>query len=66
MTFTQGEAVVLKGSSDELPKIYEFIAGLNSAPFFRQVEAPRRIAKRKSGDKNLTDFEINCPLITAK
>ena len=65
MTFTEGETMVLKGTSEELPKIYEFVAGLNSAPLFKQVES-RRVSRRKFGEKELTDFELNCPLLTAK
>lgn len=55
------EGVILKGTSVELPKIYEFIAALNSVPLFSDVEE-RRVSKRKSQDQeqDLTDFEIYC------
>ena len=64
LTFTDGEGLVLKGMSKELPKIYEFVAGLDGTPLFNKVEA-KRISKRKSGDADVTDFEITCPLVTS-
>jgi len=65
MSFTNGEAMVLKGTSSELPKVYEFVASLDSSPLFEHVEA-KRVTKRKSGEESLTDFEITCPLASAK
>jgi Tfp pilus assembly PilM family ATPase len=62
LTFTQDEVLVLKGTSGQLPKIYEFVAALESSPLFGQVEA-RRVIKRKSEGKEVNDFEISCPLV---
>ena len=62
LTFVRGDAVVLKGVSEQLPKIYEFVADLNASPLFTQVEE-RRVAKRQSeGEAHLTDFEVSCSL----
>ncbi len=63
LTFSQGEGVVLKGTSTELPKVYEFVASLDSTPLFDHVEAKRTV-KRKSGEDSLTDFDITCPIVT--
>lgn len=65
MTYTQHEQVILKGTSEELPKVYEFVAGLDGLPLFEHVET-KRVAKRKSGDRDLSDFEISCPFVVAK
>ena len=65
LTYTQNEQVVLKGASEALPKIYEFVASLDSLPLFGQVEA-KRVAKRKSDERDVTDFEISCPFARAK
>ncbi len=63
LTFTPDDGIVLKGISRELPQVYEFVATLDTAPIFGQVEA-KRVAKRKSGDQDVADFEIRCPLIS--
>jgi len=64
-TYTRGETVVLNGTAETLPKIYEFSGGLASSAVFGAVE-PRRVSKRKSGDQDVTDFEMRCPLVSAK
>lgn len=65
LTFTEGEGLLLKGTSVELPKVYEVVAGLDGDPLFGQVEA-RRVSKRKAGEQDVADFEITCPLASAK
>lgn len=59
MVFTQGEAVLLRGTSGELPKVYEFAAALRGTGLFSEVEASR-IAKRAESDAGVTDFELRC------
>ena len=63
LTYTAGEALVLKGTSDKLPKVYEFVAALERLPDFEEVEA-RRVARRTVDDRDVTDFEIRCSLAT--
>jgi len=65
LTFTRGEGVVLKGTSEQLPNIYEFVSALDDSPLFGQVEA-RRVSKRTDGERNVTDFELVCPLFTSE
>ncbi len=65
LNYTRGGEIVLKGASQELPKVYEFVASVDNSPLFGQVEA-KRVAKRKSGDSDVTDFEVSCPFPTAK
>jgi Tfp pilus assembly protein PilN len=64
LTFTQGDGLALKGISEALPDVYEFVAGLDGEPAFGQVEA-RRVAKGKAGEEDVTTFEIACPLAGA-
>jgi type IV pilus assembly protein PilM len=62
MTYIQGEGLVLKGTSQELPRVYEFAAGLErKAPEFKKVEV-RRAAKRRVDGRDVADFELSCLL----
>lgn len=63
LTFTSGENIILKGSSEALPKVYEFAAGLKNAPLFASVE-PRRVTKRQTDGQDVTDFELACVFAT--
>ena len=65
VVFTTGDAVVLRATSDALPKVYEFSAGVTASPLFDEAE-PRRVTKRKDGEKDVTDFEMRCPLTGSK
>lgn len=59
LVFTQGEAVVLRGTSGELPKVYEFADALRGTGLFAEVEASR-VAKRAESTAGVTDFELRC------
>lgn len=65
LTYTRGDTFVLNGTAETLPKVYEFSGGLAASALFGAVE-PRRVSKRKSGEQDLTDFELRCPLLSAK
>ena len=65
LAYTKGDMLILNGTADALPKVYEFSGGLAASALFGQVE-PRRVSKRKSGDRDVTDFELRCPLVSAK
>jgi hypothetical protein len=65
LSFREDEALVLDGTSDQLPKVYEFAAALGDSAMFGDVN-PRRVTKRRSGDRDVTDFEMYCPLATVK
>ena len=62
LTFIQGQGFTLKGSSAELPKIYDFVAALNGSPLFERVEATRVATKKGEAEGSATDFEISCTL----
>jgi Tfp pilus assembly PilM family ATPase len=61
LTFTRGEALVLKGTSATLPQVYEFAAALRTAGAFAEVETAR-VAKRPDQEEGITDFELRCVL----
>lgn len=65
LSFTQGGAIVLSGTAEQLPRVYEFSGSVGSSPLFGLVEA-KRVATRKTGEKDVTDFELHCPLATAE
>jgi len=57
LVFNAGQSVVFKGTSLELPKVYELEVALGKLPLFTQVEA-RRVSKKKEEGQDITDFEI--------
>ncbi len=61
VTYVKGEQVVLKGVSQEMPKVFDFVAGLKASPRFTNVEA-KRVTKRKEGAEDITEFEVVCSL----
>ena len=61
VTYAARGEVVLKGVSEELPKVYEFVSELGKIPVFAKVE-PRRVSKRKIEAQDITDFEISCEI----
>jgi Tfp pilus assembly PilM family ATPase len=62
LTFSKDDKeVILKGVSEEIPKVYDYTRELKQSPLFAQVEV-RRAAKRKVNDRDVTEFEITCSL----
>ncbi len=66
MTFSAGESVLLKGVSLELPKVFELVNTLSKSPLFTAQVVARRISKRKEEGRDVSDFEILCPLSNKK
>jgi len=60
LAFTQEEQVVLKGVSEEMPKVFDFAAALRQSPMCASVEAKR--VTKKSGEQDVTQFELVCSL----
>ena len=60
LTFTQGEQLVLKGQSEQMPKVFDFAEDLKHSPICATVEAKR--VTKKSGEQEMTRFEIICSL----
>jgi len=61
LNYTDGEKVLLKGISSELPKVYEFANSLGKLPLFTEASA-KRTSKKRIEDQDFTDFEIECSL----
>jgi Tfp pilus assembly PilM family ATPase len=66
LVFSHGEELILRGASETLPRIYEFVAALEGLPFFEVVEA-KRVSKRKAGTgaRDITEFEVACTFASA-
>ena len=60
-TYLRGERISLKGTSPEIPRVYDFVAELKKSPRFSNVEA-RRTSMSKVKDREVTEFEIVCTL----
>lgn len=63
ISYASDEQLALKGVSQEMPKVFEFVSALESSTLFDQVEA-RRVTKRKVEGQDVTEFDILCPLVT--
>ncbi len=63
-SFTKNDQIVIKGTSQEMPKVFEFATQLKQSPLFSKVEA-RRVSKKKVGEETVTEFEIVCSLAGA-
>jgi len=62
VTFDEGSQVVLKGVSQKMSTVFEFVSILEKLPTFRHVKT-KHVAKsgtREGGEE--TEFEIICPL----
>jgi Tfp pilus assembly PilM family ATPase len=62
LTYTKDEQVILKGTSTEMPKVFEFTEAVKQTPVCSQVET-RRVTKRAVGEEGITDFELVCALV---
>lgn len=63
LTYTVGEALVMGGTADTLPKVYEYSGSISGAPGFGEAEV-RRVSKRAvSDEESVTDFELRVPLV---
>jgi Tfp pilus assembly PilM family ATPase len=51
------KSVTLRGLSEEMSAVFQFLTTLESAPHLEQVKT-RNVAKRKVADKDMADFEM--------
>jgi len=63
LEFLQSDRLVLKGTSSEMPKVYEMVGALEKSHLFRNVEA-KKVTKRREGEADVTSFELTCELMT--
>lgn len=61
--FTKDGQIILKGSSEQMPKVFDFVAAIEKSPLFSKVEA-RHVAKKKDSSQDLTEFEIVCLFVS--
>ena len=61
MSFDGKECLTLRGQSDEMSEVFSFVSKLEESVYFHDVKS-KYATKRKVGDKEVTDFEIDCPL----
>ena len=59
--YSQGERLVLKGTSTDMPKVYDLVAALEKSPFFSKIDS-RKVTKRREGEEHVTSFELTCDL----
>jgi len=60
LTFAQGDQVVLRGVSEEMPKVFDFAAALKPFPLCAAVETKR--VTKKASEQEGTRFELICSL----
>jgi len=61
MSFDGKETLTLRGQSNEMSEVFSFVSKLEESSYFQNVKT-KYATKRKEGDKEITDFEISCPL----
>jgi len=61
--FDESKQVSLRGSSVSMSEVFKFVKTLKKLPIFKDVKT-KYITKRKLKGKDLTDFEITCPLVS--
>ena len=61
ISFDGKDSLTLRGESNEMSEVFNFVNKLEESPFFQNVKS-KYATKRKEGDKEITDFEISCPL----
>jgi Tfp pilus assembly PilM family ATPase/Tfp pilus assembly protein PilN len=64
-TFQEGKLVTLRGTSQAMSDVFTFINVLENSPYFQNVQI-RYARKRKVKNKEITDFQISCPLLAHK
>ncbi len=61
MNFDGKDSLTLRGQSNEMSEVFTFVSKLEESAYFQNVKT-KYTTKRKEGDKEVTDFEISCPL----
>jgi Tfp pilus assembly protein PilN len=61
ISFDGKQELTLRGESNEMAEVSSFVNKLEESVYFQNVKS-KYATKRKAGDKEITDFEISCPL----
>ncbi|MFH1478835.1 MAG: pilus assembly protein PilM [Candidatus Omnitrophota bacterium] len=51
----------IKGTAESMSRVFSFVDNMENSKFFKDVKT-RHTTRRKSGMKDVTDFELNCIL----
>ena len=62
VNFEENKQVSLRGTSKDMSCVFKLVKTLEEVPNFRGVKT-KYVTKRRLKGKDLTDFEITCPLI---
>ena len=63
LIFDEKEMVTLRGTSYSMSDVFKLVGILEASPYFQNVEV-KYASKRKIRGKELTDFQIICPLVS--
>lgn len=63
LEFLQADKLVIKGTSTEMPRVYDLVNALDNSRLFRKVET-KKVTKRRDGTEHVTSFELTCELRT--
>jgi len=61
VNFDGRERLAIRGTSENMSEVFRLVSSLEDTKHFQNVKT-KYATKRKAGDKELTDFEIVCPL----
>lgn len=61
LSFNGKDSLVLRGTSNVMSEVFDFVNRLEESEYFQNVKT-KYATKHKVEDKELTDFEIFCPL----
>ena len=61
LTYEADHSVTLKGQAGDLSSVFKFVDVLEKSPYFENIQV-KYTTKRKLGEREITDFELACPL----
>jgi len=62
ITFEEADKMVLRGQAKEMSNVFEFITVLEGSAYFQKIES-KETRKKKIKGREVSEFEISCPLI---
>jgi Tfp pilus assembly PilM family ATPase/Tfp pilus assembly protein PilN len=57
--------IVLRGQAAQMSDVFKFITKLEESGYFKNIET-KYTTKKRVADKDITEFEINCPMYRGK
>lgn len=60
--YDESKYIVIKGTANTMADVFDLIPKLEESDYFEKVSS-RGVKRRKVGDKEVVDFEIQCPLV---